>query len=102
MKWFKRICLFIVTMFLLALPTLIFKTDLEFYNSLVGPKIPPIVFVIVWSIIDICVSIFFVYTFENRKKYNKKDLFRTFIFLALTYLSYFMFPYFFLLNIVYF
>ena len=47
MKWFKRICLFIVTMFLLALPTLIFKTDLEFYNSLVGPKIPPIVFVIV-------------------------------------------------------
>ena len=95
MKWFKRICLFIVTMFLLALPTLIFKTDLEFYNSLVGPKIPPIVFVIVWSIIDICVSIFFVYTFENRKKYNKKDLFRTFIFLALTYLSYFMFPYFF-------
>ena len=40
MKWFKRICLFIVTMFLLALPTLIFKTDLEFYNSLVGPKIP--------------------------------------------------------------
>ena len=58
MKWFKRICLFIVTMFLLALPTLIFKTDLEFYNSLVGPKIPPIVFVIVWSIIDICVSIF--------------------------------------------
>ena len=95
MKLFKRICLFIVTMFLLALPTLIFKTDLEFYNSLVGPKIPPIVFVIVWSIIDICVSIFFVYTFENRKKYNKKDLFRTFIFLALTYLSYFMFPYFF-------
>ena len=63
MKWFKRICLFIVTMFLLALPTLIFKTDLEFYNSLVGPKIPPIVFVIVWSIIDICVSIFFFYTF---------------------------------------
>lgn len=75
MKWFKRICLFIVTMFLLALPTLIFKTDLEFYNSLVGPKIPPIVFVIVWSIIDICVSIFFFILLKIERNIIRKIYF---------------------------
>lgn len=95
MKWFKRICLFAITMFLLLLPTLIFKTDLNFYNSLQGPKIPSVIFIIAWSIIDVCVSIFFVYIFENRKKYVRKDLFRTLLFLTLTYISYFMFPYFF-------
>lgn len=95
MKWFKRILIFLFVLFLFFLPTLIFKTDLEFYNSLQGPKLPSIVFPIIWSIIDICASIFFVLHFENRKSYNKKDYFRMFFFFVVTYICYFLFPYFF-------
>lgn len=95
MKWLKRILLFLFVLFLFILPTLIFKPDLEFYHSLKGPKLPSIVFPIVWSIIDVCISIFFVYHFEKRKSYDKKDYARVLLFYTLTYLSYFMFPYFF-------
>ncbi len=95
MKWLKRILLFLFVLFLFILPTLLFKPDLEFYHSLKGPKLPSIVFPIVWSIIDVCMSIFFVYHFEKRKSYHPKDCARVLLFYTLTYLSYFMFPYFF-------
>ena len=47
MKWFKRILLFVLVVFLYFLPSFLFKSDLEFYNSLEGPKLPSIVFPIV-------------------------------------------------------
>ncbi len=95
MKWFKRITLFLFVMFLFILPSLIFKTDLSFYNSLKGLKLPSFVFIIIWTIIDICASIFFVFHFEKRREYNKKDYFRMLLFFVATYICYFLFPYFF-------
>lgn len=95
MKWFKRIFLFLVILFMFFLPTIVFKTDLTFYNSLKGPKIPSIVFPIVWSIIDVCASIFLVYHLEHKKEYHKKDFLRMLVFFVITYICYFLFPYFF-------
>lgn len=95
MKWFKRIVLFLLMMFLMFLPTILFKTDRAFYDSLKGPKLPSFVFIIVWTIVDICFSIFFVFHIENKKKYPKKNFRRTAIFFVLTYIVYFLFPYFF-------
>lgn len=95
MKWFKRIFLFLVILFMFFLPTIVFKTDLPFYNSLKGPKLPSIVFPIVWSIIDVCASVFLVYHIEHKNQYQKKDFFRMMFFFILTYICYFLFPYFF-------
>ena len=53
MKWIKKIILFALVLFLYFLPSLIFKTDLEFYNSLKGPKLPSIVFPIVWTVTQV-------------------------------------------------
>ncbi len=95
MKWFKRVLLFLFILFLFFLPALIFKTDAAFYNSLNGPKIPQVIFPIVWTIIDICASIFLVIHLEKRKEYHKKDFLRMMIFFMITYVCYFLFPYFF-------
>lgn len=95
MKWFKRILLFGIVVFLYFLPSLIFKTNLEFYNSLEGPKLPSIVFPIVWSILYILLGIFVVYHFEKRESYSKKDFRRVVLFLVINYVISFTFPYFF-------
>lgn len=95
MKWFKRVLQFIFVVFMYFLPSFIFKTDLAFYDQLEGPKLPSIVFPIVWSIIYVLMGIFIVMLFENKKKYNKKDFTRVIIFLTINYLISFTFPYFF-------
>ncbi len=95
MKWIKKIILFALVLFLYFLPSLIFKTDLEFYNSLKGPKLPSIVFPIVWTVIYILLSLFVVYLFDHRKEVNRKDFARVLIFLVVNYLISFTFPYFF-------
>ena len=98
MKWFKRILLFVLVVFLYFLPSFLFKSDLEFYNSLEGPKLPSIVFPIVWSIIYVLMGIFVVCIFDKRKDYNKKDFTRVIIFLVINYVISFTFPYFFFIK----
>ncbi len=93
MKWFKRILVFSIVVFLYFLPSFIFKTDLEFYNSLEGPKLSSIVFPIVWTILFVLFGIFITYYIENKDKYLKKDFNRTFIFLIINYIFLFLFPY---------
>lgn len=102
MKWFKRILLFVLVVFLYFLPSFLFKSDLEFYNSLEGPKLPSIVFPIVWSIIYVLMGIFVVCIFDKRKDYNKKDFTRVIIFLVIIMLLVLPFHTFSLLNKVYF
>lgn len=91
MKWLKRILLFVLVVFLYFLPSLIFRSDLEFYDSLEGPKLPSIVFPIVWSIIYVLMGIFVVSIFDKRKDYNKKDFTRVIIFLVINYVISFTF-----------
>lgn len=95
MKWIKRILLFAFVVFLYFLPSLIFKTDLDFYNNLNGPKLPSIVFPIVWSILYVLLGIFVVYHFENKESYSRKDFRRVIVFLIINYVISFTFPYFF-------
>ncbi|MEI3527764.1 MAG: tryptophan-rich sensory protein [Bacilli bacterium] len=102
MKWFKRILLFVLVVFLYFLPSFLFKSDLEFYNSLEGPKLPSIVFPIVWSIIYVLMGIFVVCIFDKRKDYNKKILLELSFFLSSIMLLVLPFHTFSLLNKVYF
>lgn len=98
MKWFKRIFLFLVVLFLYFLPTLIFKTDLNFYNNLKGFKIPSFLFPIIWGVIYILLSVFVVYLLTNKKHFSKQDFTRVIIFLVINYVINFSFPYFFFIK----
>lgn len=98
MKYFKRILVFLIITGLYFLPSLIFKTDLEFYNSLNGPKVPVLVFVIVWPIIYVLLSIHITYNLFNKHKYLKADFSRWFIFLLINFVVSFSFPYFFFIK----
>lgn len=98
MKWFKKIFLFVLILFLYFLPSLIFRTDNEFYNNLNGPKLPSIVFPIVWGILYTLLSIFIVYHITNKHRYLTKDFRRVMIFLVVNYVINFVFPYFFFIK----
>lgn len=86
MKWIKRIVLFIFLIGLYFLPSFIFRDNNNFYNSLNGPKLPNIVFPIVWTVIYILTSIHIVYNIEKRSLYNKSDFKRWLILLIINYI----------------
>ena len=95
MKWIKRIFCFLLLLGLYFLPSFIFKSDAEFYNNLNGPKLPSIVFPIIWTILYTLLAVHIIINFENKKKYNKSDFFRWFIFLLINYIISSSFSYFF-------
>lgn len=95
MKWLKRIFSFLLLLGLYFLPSIIFRTNTDFYNNLNGPKLPSIVFPIVWTILYILLSIHIIINFENRKKYSKSDFLRWFTFLIINYVISSSFSYFF-------
>lgn len=104
MKFLKRISLlnivtFFSAMLLYFIPNLFFKVDKEFYYSLEGPHIPPIVFIIVWTIIYILMSIFITYYVDLYKKTNRKDLIKLFVYIGINYIFNIMYvPFFFMLK----
>ena len=57
-KLLPKIVLFLFILLIYFLPSFIFKTDTEYYNSLNGVKLPVIVFPIVWTLIYIYVCLF--------------------------------------------
>lgn len=95
MKWIKKILSFLFIVFLYFLPSIIFQRNSDFYENLNGPKLPSIVFPIVWTILYILVAIFIIYIFEHKEEYRSKDFKRVILFLAINYLVNFTFPYFF-------
>lgn len=86
----RKALLFGFILLLYFLPTLIFKTDPEYYNSLKGFKLPAPVFGIVWSFIFITMSLYITflvcYVNNNKEIINKGDLRKIAIFLVLNYL----------------
>ena len=98
MKWIKRIFCFLFLLGVYFLPSIIFRTDTEFYNNLNGPKLPSIVFPIVWTTLYVLLAIHIIINFENRKKYNKSDFFRWFIFVLINYVISSTFSYFFFIQ----
>ena len=95
MKWIKRIFCFLLILGLYFLPSLIFRTNTEFYNNLNGPKLPSIVFPIVWTVLYVLLALHIIINFENRRKYIKSDFVRWFVFLVINYIISSSFSYFF-------
>ncbi len=95
MKWIKRIFCFLLILGLYFLPSLIFRTNTEFYNNLNGPKLPSIVFPIVWTVLYVLLALHIIINFENKRKYNKSDFVRWFVFLVINYIISSSFSYFF-------
>lgn len=87
-KLLPKIILFLFILLIYFLPSLIFKTDTEYYNSLNGVKLPVIVFPIVWSFIYVCMSIYVVLliNYVNNNKVNNKELKLLVLFLVLNYI----------------
>lgn len=90
---------FFVSLLLYIVPGFIFKIDQDYYNSLKGPHLPSIVFIIVWSIIYILMSLFNAYYITLYKKDKNKDLWRLFLFVLINYIFNILYiPFFFILK----
>jgi tryptophan-rich sensory protein len=88
----KKILFFLLVLFIYFLPSLLFKSDTKFYESLKGTFIPNIVFIIVWAIIFIILSFINTYLFSNKESYNKKEFRTYFILMFINYVFIFLFP----------
>lgn len=88
----KKILFFLLGLFVYFLPSLLFRSDTKFYESLKGIFIPNIVFIIVWAIIFIILSFINTYLFSNKKSYNKKEFRTYFILMFINYVFIFLFP----------
>ena len=88
----KKILFFLLGLFVYFLPSLLFRSDTKFYESLKGTFIPNIVFIIVWTIIFIILSFINTYLFSNKESYNKKEFRTYFILMFINYVFIFLFP----------
>ena len=88
----KKILFFLLGLFGYFLPSLLFRSDTKFYESLKGTFIPNIVFIIVWAIIFIILSFINTYLFSNKESYNKKEFRTYFILMFINYVFIFLFP----------
>lgn len=84
-KWFHVIT-FLISLSLYVIPSLIFRINQDYYNSLNGPKLPPAVFIIMWSIIYILISIFNTYYISLYRSTKDKKLIKLFVFIFINYL----------------
>lgn len=88
----KKILFFLLGLFVYFLPSILFRSDTKFYESLKGTFIPNIVFIIVWAIIFIILSFINTYLFSNKESYNKKEFRTYFILMFINYVFIFLFP----------
>lgn len=88
----KKILFFLLGLFVYFLPSLLFRSNTKFYESLKGTFIPNIVFIIVWAIIFIILSFINTYLFSNKESYNKKEFRTYFILMFINYVFIFLFP----------
>ena len=88
----KKILFFLLGLFVYFLPSILFRSDTKFYESLKGTFIPNIVFIIVWAIIFIILSFINTYLFSNKESYNKKEFRSYFILMFINYVFIFLFP----------
>ena len=88
----KKILFFLLGLFVYFLPSLLFRSDTKFYESLKGTFIPNIVFIIIWTIIFIILSFINTYLFSNKESYNKKEFRTYFILMFINYVFIFLFP----------
>lgn len=97
-SWFNVITFF-VALALYIIPSFFFKIDKEYYYSLEGPHLPPVVFIIVWTLIYILMSVLITYYVDLYKKEKNKSLIKLFVFIGINYIFNVMYvPFFFILK----
>ena len=70
-KHWPKLVFFVIVLLLYFLPSLVFPVDVEYYKSLNGPHLPPWMFMVMWIIIYIAMSIFVTYySFYPKEKRN--------------------------------
>ncbi len=83
----RNILTFLAFLIIYFLPSILFPIDKEYYSSLKGFKLPPIVFIVVWTIIYVCMSIFITYHIYRDKQKNDNESYKRLIaFLVLNYI----------------
>lgn len=96
--WFSILC-FVLSLLFYMLPNIFFKIDKEFYYSLEGPHLPPIVFIIVWTVIYILMSVFNAYYINLYKEKRNNSLIKMFVFIGINYIANILYvPLFFMLQ----
>ncbi len=85
-KHWPKLILFVITLLLYFLPSFIFHVDVEYYKSLDGPHLPPWMFMVMWIIIYIAMSIFVTYYCFYPKEKRNAETKRIFVFLIVNYI----------------
>lgn len=85
-KKFLKLFYFFAVLLLYFLPSIIFPVDNAFYLSLNGPHLPSFVFIIIWSIIYILMSIFICFLIFNKDLSKINEIRRIKIFLIINYI----------------
>lgn len=88
----KRIITFVLVLIIYFLPSFIFRQDNEYYTNLKGNFIPPIIFVIAWLIIFLCLAFVNSYYWYYRNDFNQKEVNHYFILTIINYILIFLFP----------
>lgn len=81
----RKVLYFLVPLLLYILPSFFFKIDKEYYYSLNGPHLPPVVFIVVWSIIYILMSILIAYYIDLYVTTKDNSLIKLFVFIGINY-----------------
>ncbi len=89
---FKKILFFALFLIVYFLPSFIFRQDNEYYNSLEGNFVPPIVFIIAWTIIFLCLAFVNTYYLYYRNNFDKKEVKHYFVLTFINYIFIFLFP----------
>ncbi|MGM9900052.1 MAG: TspO/MBR family protein [Bacilli bacterium] len=84
-KWLK-VLFFLFILFLYFLPSFIFKADIDYYNTLKGPHLFPWLFVVIWSIIYITMSVYVTSIVFSNHSINTAEYKRIYVFLGINYL----------------
>lgn len=87
----KQFAIFLLSLFLYVIPSILFRTDRAYYSTLKGAFLPPIVFIIVWSVLFLILSYLHMHFIVHRNLYDKGELRKYFIYAILNYVLIVMF-----------
>ncbi len=84
-KHWPKFVFFVIVLLLYFLPSFIFPVDVEYYKSLNGPHLPSWMFMVMWTIIYITMSIFATYYVFYPKEKRNAETKRIIVFLIVNY-----------------
>lgn len=85
-KHWPKLVFFVIVLLLYFLPSILFPVDNAYYLALNGPHLPPWLFVVMWIIIYITMSLFVTYYVFYPKENRNQETKRILIFLIINYI----------------